>query len=65
MSDNAETIKDNSTKPKRATSDGVTVEQHSVQEQIDADRYYESKRAAANNTGWPVRVNRIKPGGTV
>jgi hypothetical protein len=38
-------IKDNASGPKSAESDGQKVEQHSIADQIAADRYLNSKQA--------------------
>ncbi len=38
-------IKDNALGPKSAESDGQKVEQHPIEDQIEADRYLNSKNA--------------------
>ena len=40
------TIQENAEGPKRAKGDSGEMEQHSLSEQIEADRYLASKRAA-------------------
>ena len=40
------TIRENAAGPKRAAGDSGSVEQHSLTEQIEADRYLASKEAA-------------------
>jgi len=40
-----EQIRENAGQPRRASADGVEAEQHSLSEQIDADRYLKSKDA--------------------
>lgn len=55
-------IKENAAGPKRASSDSVTVEQHSLTEQIEADRYVRSKNAMSpGNLGFK-RTKCIPPG---
>jgi len=55
-------IKENAVGPKSAESDGQKVEQHSIAEQIEADRYLNSKKAMKKqNLG--LRVIRIIPPG--
>jgi len=55
-------IQENATKPKRARSDSGEVEQHSLKEQIDADRYLAAKRAAASK-GMGIRIGKMVPPG--
>jgi hypothetical protein len=45
MSGLEQKIKDNASGPKSAESDGQKVEQHSIADQIAADRYLNSKQA--------------------
>ena len=60
----AEAIEQNSLGPRSATVGGDTVTQHSIQDQIAADRYLASRRAASNGTlGFGIRTQRIKPPG--
>ena len=55
-------IKENAVGPKSAESDGQKVEQHSIAEQIEADRYLNSKQAMKKrNLG--LKVIRIIPPG--
>ena len=42
----ADDIQENATGPKRAKGDSVEMEQHSLTDQIAADRYLASKKAA-------------------
>ena len=58
------TIRDNATGPRKASGDAGSVEQHSIADQIAADKYLESKRAARVK-GLGVKVAKISPGGTV
>jgi len=61
LSDN---IKDNATAPKRASGDSGSVEQHSLQDQIAADKFLESKKASRKK-GLGIKVAKISPGGAV
>ena len=56
-------IRDNAAGPKRAQADSVSVEQHSLTEQIEADRYLSSKVAAKKGLG--VRMTKVVPPGAV
>ena len=49
--------------PKSVTSDGTTVTAHSLKDQIEADRYIESKNAAKKKLG--IRLTRAIPPGAV
>lgn len=48
--------------PRRTTGDEGTVEERSVQELIDADRYKAAKKA--ERAPWGLRFARIRKGGT-
>jgi len=64
MADELEnTIRDNVAAPKRAAADGVSAEQHSLPDQIAADKYLESKKAS-RGAGLGIRTVKISPGGT-
>lgn len=56
-------IRDNAAGPKRAQSDSVSVEQHDLKDQIEADRYLSSKEAAKKGLG--VRMTKVVPPGAV
>ena len=56
------TIETNAKGPKQASADGVTVQQHSLPDQIAADKYLASKRAAKNPAKALMRVKIIPPG---
>lgn len=58
------TIQDNAAGPKRATGDSGSVEQHALKDQIDADRYLESKKATRKK-GLGVKLVKLTPSGTV
>jgi hypothetical protein len=55
-------IRDNAAQPAKASVDGQTVEQHSLKEQIEADRYLASKDAA-RKPGLGVKFAKIVPPG--
>lgn len=57
-------IEQNAAGPKKASGDSGSVEQHSLQDQIAADRYLESKKASQAK-GLGIKLARISPGGTV
>jgi hypothetical protein len=60
------TIATNATKPKSASSDGTTVQQHSIGDQIMADQYNRGSAANARK-GIGIRMHRTKvgpPGGS-
>ena len=59
-----QTIRDNATGPKRAQTDVGSVEQHDLQDQIEADRYLSSKEAVKRK-GLGLRLTKIIPPGTV
>ena len=63
MSELEQKIRDNASGPKSAESDGQRVEQHSIKDQIEADRYLNSKQAMKNkNMG--VRIGKLVPPGS-
>lgn len=61
--DNA--IEQNAAGPKQASADGVSVQQHSLPDQIAADKYLASKRAMSSNPGKAFARVKIVPPGTV
>jgi hypothetical protein len=57
-------IQENASGPKQASGDGVSVEQHPLQDQIAADRYLASKKAArSKHLG--LRLTKVVPPGAV
>jgi hypothetical protein len=56
-----DTIETNAAQPKRVISDGTTVEQHGLPDQIAADKYLRAKTAAAKGIG--LRLVKLVPGG--
>jgi hypothetical protein len=58
-----DTIRENAKGPAKVSGDAGSVEQHPLSEQIEADRYLQSKEAAASkNRG--LRFNKLVPPGT-
>ena len=55
------TIRENAAGPKRAKGDSGEMEQHSLADQITADRYLNSKKAVAGGLG--VKLTKIVPPG--
>jgi len=58
------TIRDNAAGPKRAKGDAGEMEQHSLKDQIAADKHLAGKNATAGK-GLGIKLAKIKPGGTV
>ena len=60
MSDDLDsTIRENAAGPKRARGDAGEMEQHSLAEQVEADRYLNSKQAMKKGLG--VRFTKLSP----
>jgi len=57
-------IQENAAGPRKASGDSGSVEQHSLQDQIAADKYLESKKASRSK-GLGVKLVKVSPGGTV
>lgn len=55
-------IADNAARPAKASVDGQSVEQHAIRDQIEADRYLESKKASRKR-GMGIRFVRLSPPG--
>ena len=62
--DMKDTIKQNAEGPKQASVDGVSTQQHSMSDQIEADKYLAAKKAARAK-GLGIKLAKISPGGTV
>ncbi|MCC7406907.1 MAG: hypothetical protein IT442_02470 [Phycisphaeraceae bacterium] len=63
MADESDTtIAQNAASPRRAKTDGVEVEQHPLPDQIAADRYLQSKKAARTK-GLGVPLKKLSPSG--
>ena len=56
-------IRENALGPKRVQSDAGSVEQHSLQDQIAAERFLASKEAT-RKPGLGIRLTKISPDGT-
>lgn len=56
-------IRENAGGPKRASGDAGSVEQHSLKDQIEADRYLNSK-AAVKKKRLGIKVTKAIPPGT-
>ena len=54
-------IEENAKQPRRASADGVEAEQHPLRDQIEADRYLESKNAMRRGRGF--RISKLVPPG--
>jgi hypothetical protein len=62
MSEDLEnTIRENASGPKRARGDQGEMEQHSLAEQVEADRYLNSKQAMKKGRGF--RMTKLSPPG--
>ena len=59
----ADVIETNATGPAKASGDSGSMEQHSLPDQIAADRYLESKKAAQRK-GFGIRLKKLVPPGT-
>ena len=64
MADLSTTIEENATGPKKASNDGGSVEQHSIADQIAADKYCASKTASRGKLAG-MRLMKINQGSTV
>jgi len=66
MSDNTleNAIKDNAAGPKSASGDAGSVQQHSLIDQIAADKHIQSKEAMKTK-GLGIKLVKLSPGGTV
>ena len=64
MADDLEqSIRENAAGPKRAKGDSAEMEQHSLPDQIAADKYLASKRAAQGK-GLGIRLTKLSPSGS-
>ena len=57
-------IKENAAGPKKASGDAVAVEQHSLVDQIAADKHLQSKEAMKTK-GLGIKLLKISPSGAV
>ena len=58
-------IKQNAEGPKQASADGVSAQQHSLADQIAADKYLAGKDTASRNPAKAFTRVKIVPPGTV
>lgn len=58
-----DTIRENAAGPKRAKGDSAEMEQHALSDQIAADRYLASKKAAKKK-GLGIGLKKLIPPGT-
>jgi hypothetical protein len=63
-SDLENAIEENAAGPKKVSGDAGSVEQHSLKDQIEADKYLAAKKAAQTK-GLGIKLAKISPGGTV
>jgi hypothetical protein len=56
-----DTIEQNAAGPRRVKGDSGEVEQHSLTEQIEADRYLSSKKAVSKGIG--IKISKMNSGG--
>ncbi|TXH47656.1 MAG: hypothetical protein E6Q97_26705 [Desulfurellales bacterium] len=65
MSTNTDTVAANLAKPAKVTSDGVTVEQHKLADQVAAAKALDAQSGAdiAGHRG--IRFNKVRPPGSV
>ena len=64
MTDLSDTIESNASNPKQASSDGTSAQQHSLTEQIAADRYLKAGDAAHSKKRG-LTLGRLRNQGTV
>ncbi len=57
-------VKQSAAGPKKASGDSGSIEQHSLADQIAADKFIESKKASQGR-GLGIKLLKISPGGTV
>ncbi|OHB60788.1 MAG: hypothetical protein A2Y12_16090 [Planctomycetes bacterium GWF2_42_9] len=63
MADNLEkSILDNASSPAKVSSDGVSIEQHPLSDQIAADKYLASK-TATQRKGLGIKFSKLSPPG--
>jgi len=62
VADLEDTILENAQGPAEAKGDAVSVKQHSLPDQIEADKYLAGKRATANPAKAFARVKIVPPG---
>jgi hypothetical protein len=63
LPDLRDVILENAKGPKKVTGDAGSVEQHSIKDQIEAERFLQSKKATRQGLG--IRFVKLRPDGTV
>lgn len=58
------TIQENAAGPRKASGDSGSMEQHSLPDQVAADKYLESKKASRAK-GLGIKLVKLTPGGAV
>ena len=58
----SEMIRENVLKPKSVEVDGQRMEQHSLKDQLEADAYFEAKKAM-RRPGGGLKINKLQPAG--
>lgn len=64
MADLSDTIESVAGAPKRTSVDDQMVEEHSIKDLIEADRYL-AEKTAATRSSLPIRFQRLNPPGAV
>ncbi|MFA5291941.1 MAG: hypothetical protein WC496_02790 [Phycisphaerae bacterium] len=59
-----EKILENASTPAKVSSDGLSVEQHPLADQIAADKYLASK-TAVRKKGLGIKFSKLSPSGTI
>jgi hypothetical protein len=54
-------IESNATGPRRASDDNGSFEQHALADQIEADRYLNSKQATRSGRGLGIKLTKLIP----
>ena len=62
MAELEDTIESNAKGPKQANVDGINTQQHSLADQIAADKYLASRAVAVNPIGALTRIKIVPPG---
>lgn len=67
MADLTDDIETNAAQPKKVLTDGLLTEEHSLKDQIEADRYLKQQQAADEiaNGKLPIQMFVFKPPGSV
>lgn len=60
--DLTETIRENAAGPAKASGDGTSIDQHTLADQIAADKHLSAKKAMANPAGALAKLRIVPPG---